>query len=334
MSGTQNIDSGLFFGGPSSEILSVIWPYYRVLDEIRRGCGIDLHYQPELVSLTAHSKPQKPLRPGDRLASNISRDDAPLENASRSPLNVVDTLTLRQLLQIFGTTELHERQEHTGVAVEGPHTYQSLSPNLVSLISDMGSWDQSAAMDGASNDFQAGIPLSCEFFKTILGRIQQELSDPLSVSKNIAQAFGNLDGLASTPPQWPTTTGMGHAFSRYPAAAEVKLPNDHQQFAAPPSHKCKAFAEGRRDPVPSTDRLYESMSQSSRNSDAIEQSSVSRSLNDNRNTNVHGDLFLDGIHLGRWVVDQLNRAAERPQTGTTGFDPRMSITWPGAPVAV
>ncbi len=47
-------------------------------------------------------------------------------------------------------------------------------------------------------------------------------------------------------------------------------------------------------------------------------------------TPVGGDVFLDGARVGTWITNHLAREASRPPTGTTGFDPRMSITWPGA----
>lgn len=42
-----------------------------------------------------------------------------------------------------------------------------------------------------------------------------------------------------------------------------------------------------------------------------------------------GDVFLDGVRLGHWMMNTLGRAAARPQTGATGFDPRMGMAWPG-----
>lgn len=46
---------------------------------------------------------------------------------------------------------------------------------------------------------------------------------------------------------------------------------------------------------------------------------------------LHGELILDGVRLGRWMSDRLARAADRPQSGTTGFDPRVSPSYAGAP---
>lgn len=43
-----------------------------------------------------------------------------------------------------------------------------------------------------------------------------------------------------------------------------------------------------------------------------------------------GRLILDNGLLGRWVIDHISHAADRPATGSTGFDPRISRTWPGA----
>lgn len=53
---------------------------------------------------------------------------------------------------------------------------------------------------------------------------------------------------------------------------------------------------------------------------------------DTRGTSMQGDVYLDGTRLGRWVADYLSKAVDRPRSGTTGFDPRMTATWPGAPV--
>jgi hypothetical protein len=43
-----------------------------------------------------------------------------------------------------------------------------------------------------------------------------------------------------------------------------------------------------------------------------------------------GMIILDGAHLGRWMMDHLERHASRPGAMTTGFDPRMSAAYPGA----
>jgi hypothetical protein len=44
-----------------------------------------------------------------------------------------------------------------------------------------------------------------------------------------------------------------------------------------------------------------------------------------------GTIVLDGAQLGRWMIDHLERRASRPRAMTTGIDPRMSPTFPGAP---
>lgn len=46
-----------------------------------------------------------------------------------------------------------------------------------------------------------------------------------------------------------------------------------------------------------------------------------------------GDVFLDGVHVGHWLSRHLDRAANRPPAGTTGFDPRLSPSWAGATVS-
>jgi hypothetical protein len=45
---------------------------------------------------------------------------------------------------------------------------------------------------------------------------------------------------------------------------------------------------------------------------------------------MHGDVFLDGVRVGRWLSDTMARAAGGPATGATAFDPRLGPRWPGA----
>ena len=47
---------------------------------------------------------------------------------------------------------------------------------------------------------------------------------------------------------------------------------------------------------------------------------------------VSAELHLDGVAIGRWVTRHLERQVTRPQAGATGFDPRMSPSWTGAPI--
>ncbi len=46
----------------------------------------------------------------------------------------------------------------------------------------------------------------------------------------------------------------------------------------------------------------------------------------------YGEIHLDGVALGRWITRHIERQVTRPQGGATGFDPRMSPSWPGAPI--
>jgi len=48
------------------------------------------------------------------------------------------------------------------------------------------------------------------------------------------------------------------------------------------------------------------------------------------NASSGGDVYLDGERLGHWVSNHLTREANRPSYGGTGFDPSLSIAWPGA----
>jgi hypothetical protein len=47
-----------------------------------------------------------------------------------------------------------------------------------------------------------------------------------------------------------------------------------------------------------------------------------------------GDVFLDGVRVGRWMADRMERDAGRPPVGPTFFDPRQSPAWPGATVGM
>ncbi len=42
-----------------------------------------------------------------------------------------------------------------------------------------------------------------------------------------------------------------------------------------------------------------------------------------------GDVFLDGMRVGRWLGNHLAASVARPQRGATGFDPRLTPAFPG-----
>jgi hypothetical protein len=45
---------------------------------------------------------------------------------------------------------------------------------------------------------------------------------------------------------------------------------------------------------------------------------------------TNGNVYLDGERMGHWVANHLSREANRPSYGPSGFDPSLSIAWPGA----
>ena len=47
---------------------------------------------------------------------------------------------------------------------------------------------------------------------------------------------------------------------------------------------------------------------------------------------TRGSNFLDGAALGRWMMDYLAKEAARPISGMTGADPRVTASYPGAPI--
>jgi hypothetical protein len=46
---------------------------------------------------------------------------------------------------------------------------------------------------------------------------------------------------------------------------------------------------------------------------------------------VHGNVMLDGVHVGRWVSGAMAKEAARPPTAARGFNTRMTPGWPGIP---
>jgi hypothetical protein len=68
------------------------------------------------------------------------------------------------------------------------------------------------------------------------------------------------------------------------------------------------------------------------------QNATTAALADNRSRSTQTDqeprqgiIVFDGAELGRWVISYLESQALRPGTMTTGIDPRMTATFPGAP---
>jgi hypothetical protein len=57
------------------------------------------------------------------------------------------------------------------------------------------------------------------------------------------------------------------------------------------------------------------------------------SQTESQSPRLQGDIFIDGSKLGRWMTDRLVRAAGMPRAAATGFDSRMTPTWPGAPMS-
>ena len=47
---------------------------------------------------------------------------------------------------------------------------------------------------------------------------------------------------------------------------------------------------------------------------------------------TRGSTFLDDAALGRWMMDYLAKEAARPISGMTGADPRVTASYPGAPI--
>jgi hypothetical protein len=45
-----------------------------------------------------------------------------------------------------------------------------------------------------------------------------------------------------------------------------------------------------------------------------------------------GSIILDGHRIGHWISERLAREAHRAPAGPTGFDPKLGLVWPGAPI--
>lgn len=65
--------------------------------------------------------------------------------------------------------------------------------------------------------------------------------------------------------------------------------------------------------------------------DGSQSASASAELSRPESEPRQGVLVLDSAQLGRWMIDYLERHASRPGAMTTGIDPRISATYPGAP---
>ncbi len=56
--------------------------------------------------------------------------------------------------------------------------------------------------------------------------------------------------------------------------------------------------------------------------------------NDSRREIRHGDLYLEGSVLGRWLIQHLNREIIRPRSGMMAVDPRITPPWGASSLAM
>lgn len=128
---------------------------------------------------------------------------------------------------------------------------------------------------------------------------------PVAVSP-IATAFSALP----TPIAEPTAPSAPRSISPQQSAMPAR-----RASAAPKAPTSQATATTR---VDAQDR-------------ATSPSAATQTQSNPMSGSSHGEIILDGARLGRWMSDRLARAASRPGSGTTAFDPRISALYPGAP---
>ena len=143
--------------------------------------------------------------------------------------------------------------------------------------------------------------------------VQQHIAPPYSA--NLAQA--NLSDaqpvIASPPPQpFAPIDDAAHSQTAGPGKTEPQL--DPAQL---PSGQGASHASSRWRPSGQNDQYSTSRSTQMDHTEESEGQS-------------EGRLIFDSALLGRWVIDHISHAADRPATGSTAFDPRISQTWPGA----
>jgi hypothetical protein len=137
-------------------------------------------------------------------------------------------------------------------------------------------------------------------------------------------------GIQITPPPDPVTT------------SQTPLADSRTAYRTPLATSpmpYKMTAEGLDDirsghAVPettiTTDRVAEPVLQSTQLPPAMSEGDAPQGEAGSR----HGMILVDARQMGRWIIDQLEHYASRPAAMTTGIDPRMNATYPGAPTGV
>jgi hypothetical protein len=114
----------------------------------------------------------------------------------------------------------------------------------------------------------------------------------------------------------PTPAALSFAPSA-PTSVRKNADQDLPRTSAAPNSPLRA-------PAPSAAAPPSSTTQTS--------SSVLASNASDAPATVYAEVHLDGTALGRWVIRHLEKQVIRPHAGATGFDPRMTPSWPGAPL--
>jgi hypothetical protein len=102
-------------------------------------------------------------------------------------------------------------------------------------------------------------------------------------------------------------------------------PTSSSRLAAP------AALEKRDAPVPSNISIApQQMRLQSQSSELGQNPAASPPTGGDSRPGVGGSLYMDGAQIGRWILDRIADRASRPVSGYSGFDPKLTPSFPGA----
>ena len=195
--------------------------------------------------------------------------------------------------------------------------------------------DGGSLVTGASNSPSRAVnPVGETVYHTTLGLSSYAMQDPPASTPTIPE--GSMIGFV------PVSPGMTAAAASIPIGADASAslstsPNTPVSLLGGQPEGCASTlwsGSGLADSSSST--------QISSRDTAVETRGpaaeallplISRSQTKPQAAELQGDIFIDGSKLGRWMTDRLVKAAESPRAAMTGFNSRMTPTWPGSPMS-
>jgi len=317
----------------ASVVLSTLCPYFDLLAIAERNLGLSTGYQSNLSDWAANYGTDQSaigacsFAPGTpRYIASLSTPEPPpsLQVACGSYFGTSADIMYPRLLYVDGDP----------IGTDHANTSRYESPRTSSLLSmTKPGWPSvSVGTEANSNAFA-----SSHSFQPITqtSPLDQAQAVPLALKPSDYREASTLGG--SRPAAYSSLRSTTAAVSSrgpavYSTAPDLGRVGDWPDSPSPISGGL-AIAKSIQQASPPIEQAPEG-ARNMPGDHEIGQSPLGSSDADNGATTVRGDVFLDGLHLGRWIVDRLTATAERPRSGTTGFDPRMSITWPGAPLTI